>query len=415
MGRSARMVKKNSFKWLILVLFIAIPGICVTKGAAHAGDVARTSDVCIGCHPDVNAFTAKKVVHQPVRQGKCTECHNPHTSKHAALLYEADSGLCFRCHERKGFVSRVVHKPVKEGKCLVCHNPHSSSNRGLLDKPAGQTCLECHKKEDVMGGKYVHPEVKQLKCDTCHSPHNSELPGLLIADAGKICSDCHYGNGASGSKPCAYNVRGSDCMSCHSPHSSDNKGILKATLHKPFADRGCSACHGASSKGTVKKGTALCTDCHDKSLDSFNRVNSHAVAGKSGRFCDNCHNPHASDAKHLLKGKESKVCYSCHEDTERFVGASKHVHPDLVECSNCHTAHGSNEQFFLKQGGETCSAGNCHASQGTFTHPVGDKVIDPRSKTPMDCSTCHNPMGSPEDSILRWGKDMELCVKCHQV
>jgi predicted CXXCH cytochrome family protein len=33
----------------------------------------------------------------------------------------------------------------------------------------------------------------------------------------------------------------------------------------------------------------------------------------------------------------------------------------------------------------------------------------------MNCSTCHNPMGSPEESILRRGKDIELCIQCHQL
>ncbi|HLA50709.1 MAG TPA: cytochrome c3 family protein, partial [Thermodesulfobacteriota bacterium] len=100
---------------------------------------------------------------------------------------------------------------------------------------------------------------------------------------------------------------------------------------------------------------------------------------------------------------------------KEYVAKSNHKHPKLGICTDCHTSHGSNSQFFLTKGNDTCAMENCHSTQGKFTHPVGEKIIDPRSKTPMDCSTCHNPMGSPEKAILRFEKDRELCVQCHQM
>jgi predicted CXXCH cytochrome family protein len=69
----------------------------------------------------------------------------------------------------------------------------------------------------------------------------------------------------------------------------------------------------------------------------------------------------------------------------------------------------------MSLGVETCSTERCHPTQGRFTHPVGKDIIDPRSGSSLDCSTCHNPMGSPEEYILRDGKDRDLCIKCHQV
>lgn len=404
------------YRHLLLVLtVIALAVFAGVDSGRAATALDATKGLCLECHSKAAHLIGKPVVHRPVRDGKCTACHNPHASRHSGLLADSGSALCFNCHDRrKGFDARVVHKPVEEGKCLSCHDAHASVNAFLLEEPGGKSCFSCHPQEGLMAGKNVHPEVKKGNCRVCHSPHAAAFDGLLVKKRKALCAGCHYPeNGRRAAKPCVYKVVGSDCTGCHSPHSSDRKGLLKAELHSPFEAKKCEKCHkgGAPYSGNTG-GVGRCLECHDKTMASFNKINSHLIAGVQNS-CTNCHNPHASDEKNLFRHKAEKVCFGCHSDSKEFVAKSSHTHPGIDRCSDCHVSHGSNNRFFLSGGGETCLSEACHLTQGSFSHPVGDKVIDPRSNSPMDCSTCHNPMGSPEEFILRFKKDRELCVQCH--
>lgn len=405
------MIRFRRLTWIMMALGIFITGLELS----HSATDRETKSLCLECHSKAVSLIDKPVVHSPVKEGKCTACHNPHASKYSGLLTDSDSNLCYNCHEReKGFAAKVVHKPVEDGKCLSCHDPHSSANPSLLKKTGAKSCFSCHPQEKIMAGKNIHPEVKKGNCTSCHSPHASSNDGLLLKERKAVCAGCHYPEGGKRhARQCIYNVSGADCTGCHSPHSSDRRGLLKAELHAPFKEKKCGSCHKEGEPYSVDKVISQCMDCHKSTMAGFNKINSHLTGGVKDP-CTTCHNPHASDEKHLFRDKMGKVCYECHGDSKVHVANSKYKHPGLDRCSDCHVSHGSNNVFFLSGGPGTCSSENCHPAQGTFTHPVGEKIIDPRSKTPMDCSTCHNPMGSPEKFILRLEKDRELCVQCHR-
>jgi predicted CXXCH cytochrome family protein len=384
-------------------------------GLARAGDAPGAVEVCAGCHKGMAEKMKDPSVHRPFKEGRCTACHNPHASRHEGLLSGAPGGICFNCHDRaRGFKGKVVHAPVEEGRCGACHDSHSSKIAGLLKAATGDTCYSCHPKEKVVTGSRAHPKVLSGNCGACHNPHASDSPGLLAKGRREVCAGCHYGQARS-ARACRYEVRGSDCAGCHSPHSSNSPALIKASVHKPFGDKSCGACHRQGSTELLKDGSALCLDCHAGALEGFKRLNTHLVSGGEKNPCVNCHSPHASDGRLLMKDSEDRVCYACHEDTRARVEASKHRHPLLKQCSDCHLSHGSDARLFLKKGDETCSTEACHATQGRFVHPIGEKVIDPRSMSPMNCSTCHDPMGSPETFILRFEKDKDLCIQCHQM
>ena len=408
------MTNAGLLKHCLFILTFAV--FCYPLQQGLASGRSDYTDMCLKCHPDAQKYVNSEVVHEPVSVGACTACHNPHVSRHEGLLNDTGENLCYECHKKEnGFTGQVIHEPLKKEECLQCHAPHSSNNPGLLRQALSETCFKCHDKAGIISKKNVHPEVKKLRCGTCHAPHSSDIPGLLVKEKRKLCADCHYRAIQNSTIPCRYDVRGSDCISCHNPHSSDRVGILKESLHKPFGDYQCSACHSNKSEWRIEDDYKICLKCHKNSLSSFNKINSHMVVGDKGRFCGNCHNPHASDGANLIKGSETTVCYYCHDDSKKYMVKSRYVHPKMDECSQCHESHGSNNSFFLKKGNDTCSTEDCHATQGVFTHPVGEEIIDPRSNAPMSCSTCHNPMGTSEEHFLRWDKDRELCIKCHQV
>jgi predicted CXXCH cytochrome family protein len=419
MRKNTEALKAGANRELSLpVLFILMGLFILSSPPLYAEEIKKTTmELCLECHPASAAMIQKQNVHMPVKLGLCTACHDPHVSRHSGLLGFRKEELCYSCHDRrKGFTGEVVHKPVLEGNCFSCHEAHSTDSPGLLTKPLSQGCFECHPKERLLAKKNVHPQVAEGKCTACHSPHASDRLGLLDKERKDLCTGCHMTESIEfAGLHTGYDVSGSDCLGCHSPHSSDRPAMLKANLHKPFEEKNCTACHLPETWGPVRAGIGLCSECHKATMPGFNKINSHLVADVSDNVCMSCHSPHASDEKSLLSDKQDRVCYACHSDTKQFVAGSKHIHPKLDICLDCHVSHGSNNRFFLTLGDETCSTEQCHPTQGVFTHPVGEKIIDPRSKAHMNCSTCHNPMGSSEVSILRLGKDIELCIQCHQL
>ncbi|MBI5599495.1 MAG: hypothetical protein HY890_07130 [Deltaproteobacteria bacterium] len=402
------------------VLFFIVPAVFAFAGLARSEMVKNTRGLCIECHPKSAAMMGRKVVHRPVEMGLCTSCHNPHASRHTKLISSSVKDLCYSCHEKKRLAAgAVVHAPVEKGDCLACHDAHSSDHAGLLKEgSASAVCYSCHPKDVIAGGKRVHPEVAKGNCLGCHSPHSSQREGLLIKDRKALCVGCHAADSARitsahGDMPVIR--EGTDCVGCHNPHSSDNAGILRARLHRPFAEKKCQACHSSDGAGLREAGSALCVRCHEAAMPGFNARYSHLVAGAGENPCTSCHTPHSADTASLMRDKERRVCYACHSDTLTAVRKGKFRHARLDECSSCHTSHGSSNRYFMARGNDTCVSEKCHPTQGRFTHPVGERVLDPRTKSPMNCATCHNPMSSPEESILRAGKDRDLCIVCHQI
>ncbi len=408
-------MREVSLTLLILGVLLSL-----VAGLPHRvyGEGRDVSGLCIECHPKTKEWKGGKEVHRPVATGECSSCHNPHASKHKGLLKEGAGELCYLCHDsKKGFTGKVVHAPVAKGECLSCHRAHVSENKPLLTKPLEEGCFDCHPRDRIMAKKVVHPEVRKGNCLACHLPHSSSNFSLLRKGPKGVCVDCHSEDARLASSHLGYDVTRSNCLSCHSAHASDKAKLVKAFIHKPVEEGRCTTCHLERSSALKKKGVELCLDCHQSSMASFNRLYSHLIPGRDKDPCGTCHDPHGAEDKALLKDKERRICFSCHRDTESDVARSRYIHPKVKEgrCSACHTAHGSNNAFFLAKGKGTCSVEGCHPTQGRFTHPVGEKVIDPRSGMAMDCSTCHNPMGSKEEFILRAGKDRELCVQCHQM
>lgn len=398
----------------------AVIAILAFAAILRADAFAARSDlrqVCFECHKESREMTSKAVVHKPVSEGKCSECHNPHASRGDKLIDSSVSEMCGSCHSGAAkYSGEGVHKPVKDGKCVACHDPHSSDSKWLLSKSGGESCFACHKKEEIAGQKNLHPEVRKGNCLACHDAHVSKNPALLVKERSKLCLGCHSSESKVNSVHKGFSAAGTDCASCHSPHGSDNVALLRKNQHKPFKNRECTACHVQGSAKLKSVGSEICINCHESSLKSFNKIYSHLTSSKNPNMCIECHGAHGSDGKGLLKDTESRVCYACHQDTKARVVASKFTHSTLGNCSSCHAAHGSNNRYFMSSASNTCFNEGCHASQGgTFSHIIGENVIDPRSKEGMTCWTCHNPMGAPEEFSLRLGKDRDLCVLCHRI
>ncbi|MDY6933995.1 MAG: cytochrome c3 family protein [Spirochaetota bacterium] len=415
------MKKYKYYFTSILIITTAVFTFSVRGVNSEAGrDEGR---ICYQCHPEVKKAVFSQSAHLPAKKGDCVKCHNPHTSNYDNFLLEEGGNLCFQCHQekRKEFHTSYMHLPVSKGECVKCHNPHASKNQKLLSTGSNDICFQCHKKEKIFSRKNIHEPLNEGNCLECHNPHASEEEFLLVRNSRAICQDCH----SSGDEDLRKAHRDSisddtNCLGCHNPHSSNHDALGREFSHKPFDDNDCEDCHTSNGNRITmtmnKNGKALCFDCHEEMEKKFQKVYSH-LQGYRDNACLECHNPHASDDKGLKRARDEKICYSCHADTKRRVKGNdpmyKYKHPDIERCTSCHNPHGSNYRLLLKSD-ENASCEVCHETQGKFTHPVGAKVIDPRSKRDVNCVTCHNPMGSEDEYCVRFGRKKKLCIQCHR-
>jgi len=374
----------------------------------YAAGTSFASNVCFQCHKQ-SSFQ-KKVVHQPLSKGQCTACHNPHVAPHEGLLKENIKNLCFSCHkkEAKSFTVGAVHDPVRQGQCTACHEPHSSNMKGLLLASFRDSCFACHKN---LKKKYknTHEPFEKGQCNACHWPHQADNYQLLRSTPEKLCRSCHAETDIAAAHK-NYPVKIKGCLSCHSPHGSDNRAIIRNILHPPFQDD-CRECHSGNS-GKISQ--EICLECHDEIKEELFSSHSHLL-DRGGNSCTNCHSPHAGDTKALLKQKQLLVCRKCHNDTFKRHEDSRYKHKATAgRCNVCHAIHGSDEIALLKgDANKVCLP--CHPNQGQFSHPVGEKVKDPRNNQMTTCSSCHNPHGTNFKGNLKLSGQEELCIQCHRL
>ena len=365
---------------------------------------------CFECHKR-QAF-AGRVQHQPLVNGQCESCHQVHASKYPGLLTRSGRELCAPCH--KDFSDNLerrshLHAPVAKGECGACHDPHASDFKGLLKKKPGSECYDCHTKEKEKTFKYTHKPFAKGKCYACHDPHGANNSRLLKSDAPKVCLKCHAAGVALSRAHLGRKMDKVDCLSCHHPHGGDRQELLRSQRHEPFAQGNCRKCHQGS--GPAQAG---CLDCHKSVLATFLKPHNHLGAFTDNQFCLNCHDPHAADYKGLPAGYPGEPCRQCHTDKFQRRQDMLYAHVDNNLCGNCHMVHGTDRPAMLKdEAAKLCSA--CHKRHKQFSHPLGDKALDPRNHEPMNCITCHDPCnGTMHEYNLRGDAKRGLCVQCHR-
>lgn len=326
--------------------------------------------LCTACHVQ----TYRDVVHQPVADGDCTGCHDPHGSDHRfSLLDDPVGGLCGRCHKPEEFTGKKhVHGPVAAGACILCHEVHSSWHPRLLVKPEQDLCVSCH--EDVIADlelyRHVHPPVVQGRCATCHDPHASDHPAQLRRGAPEICFSCHEHDAIKRKVETSQHQHGAlgtevSCTGCHAGHGSAMPKLLAQPL------------------------MSLCLSCHDKPVETKDnrRLTDMALLLKDNpdhhgpvrrADCAACHDPHASPNFKLLAGeypemfyapfdlKNYDLCFTCHikelvtVETSLGVTGFRHgernlhfVHVNKEKkgrtCRACHEVHASKRPFHMRE------------------------------------------------------------------
>ena len=119
-------------------------------------------------------------------------------------------------------------------------------------------------------------------------------------------------------------------------------------VHEPR--KNCTNCHDKSRQRNMSPQTylktpvpQLCYNCHSDYRSSAQYVHGPVAVGQ----CLYCHNPHASQIKHLLIESEPELCYKCHDQyaVELIPG---HYSKQMSICTNCHNPHSSSIRSLLR-------------------------------------------------------------------
>lgn len=234
---------------------------------------SKSIDLCFDCHDGVKRqFDSSLNKHKALYlEQRCGNCHFAHFSSYPALLTRTGKEVCLFCHGqdeanrseslrniRKEITDKkVVHSPVANGECFDCHSPHGDSYAKLLKGAYPQSfyapyrpddydfCFQCHEKEllvmqpvdeqtgfrngtDNLHYKHVAREQKGRTCKACHSVHASD--GEKLINPGGI----PFGNW---NIPIRFEVteNGGGCVpGCHRPMGYDRKDPVDNS--KPAGD-----------------------------------------------------------------------------------------------------------------------------------------------------------------------------------
>lgn len=302
-------------------------------------------------------------------------------------------------------------------------------------------CLKCHTEMiDNMTQASVHSPFLIKDCVTCHTPHGKErtvitlsgrsvtwrktksyfrwLPFRLVLNvydsvAGAIRS---LGGGKElgrraerikGAKSVLQAPETELCWTCHG-----GMGPLRqaAHTHAPFRRGYCTNCHDPHSSDfrvLLKQDERdLCITCHPMGPELAKAQVHPPVAG---RYCTNCHDPHATEYRGILVDNQRDLCFRCHPSVAPLSLKPVQHQPFLYDsCTGCHEPHGSDYRpLLVKDQPPLCF--DCHPGiRQDFRKPSHHPV----EAANLDCAACHDPHGADYAALLD-ARGNEFCYECH--
>ncbi len=292
--------------------------------------------------------------HAPYEMGECSICHeNADPAAPGPVLGEIND-LCFTCHgEFRDMLQEFanIHPPV-EDTCTDCHNPHNSRHQKLLNVGTVELCVSCH--DDIgataTGSTVKHAVVTEGKaCLTCHTAHASNVEMMLTDLPYDLCVNCHGKDGMTddAGKPLTNfksliansfmqhgPVENHDCSACHFTHGGENFCMLlsdyPAQFYAPYEAQNydlCFSCHENDVFETEKTTTLTGFRDGDQNLHYL-----HVNKDRRGRSCRSCHEVHASPQAHLVRdgvpyGSSGWVLKINFTKTETGGSCAKTCHP----------------------------------------------------------------------------------------
>jgi DmsE family decaheme c-type cytochrome len=274
-----------------------------------------------------------------------------------------------------------------------------------------ETCAICHMDLSAAFQTTRHEALENEQkrgwagrsCEACHGPGSIHAESTDVADI------------INPAKQPAV-TENNNCLQCHRNQPARVGRILSGHAKDQVA---CSQCHrvhpgpGELLFETRKpQVNALCGQCHQSILASFQQPHSHPVAS-GAMACTDCHNPHNTVGyahKRIAFGNEP-ACVNCHT-RERGPFVFEHAPMRLEGCTACHQPHGSVNPRMLTRAEVRTVCLECHANLGVLSGSAGEPgaaigavppafhdINNPRYQS---CTTCHRQIhGSFVDRSLQ--------------
>jgi predicted CXXCH cytochrome family protein len=429
----------------------------------------------------------------------CIFCHTPHGGSKAAPLWNRNSSGQTYLPYTSSTAKASPGQPTGSSKlCLSCHDgtvalgmvlsrgTAITMRAGATQLSSGASLLGTDLRDDhpvsftydaalvSANGQLKSPAtlpsaVKldangQVQCTSCHDAHNNQFGKFLVLNntGAALCSSCHSmtswnstshatalktWNGV-GTNPWPHTtgttVQSNACENCHRPHSAGNKARLENFAGE---ESNCYSCHNGNvaakniqaefSKASVHP-IATTTGVHDPVEDPVNSTR-HVE-------CEDCHNPHASNAT-------TAAAPAASGDLAGVVGinsAGLRVSPVVNQYELCYRCHGDSTNRgparIARVSVQTNARLEFQNSNASF-HPVaavGKSLNVPSLIAPLTvnsriyCTDCHSnntgpgaggtgpagPHGSTFTPLLERRMDTAdrvtesatiyaLCYKCH--
>ena len=210
-------------------------------------DATAGAQLCSACHQNAHQQNMRERNSHATNGVGCSACHSVHASAHPALLKEAESALCLRCHTNvEAQFARPFRHPVNDQivKCSDCHMTLDQTRRQL--SPNGTSvCMKCHA-EFEGPFPYEHQatvdySVEEGACISCHDPHGSYLPRMLKqpyeAPHFQLCTQCHSVPRHNSNSMHGSAWSGVPCNDCH----TDTHGsyVSRLFLSESLEGSGC--------------------------------------------------------------------------------------------------------------------------------------------------------------------------------
>ncbi len=264
------------------------------------------------------------------------------------------SETCQGCHDaeitahlQKNFHGLMLAKLETAGKgrlCEGCHGPgslHAGDPSAATAAPLklaaanGAGCLSCHQTKLSTAKWRMSEHLKNgVGCEQCHmvpeatKPTQAKTPGAAPMAAKKAAPQPHAVLTRTPSSEA--------CLSCH----QSLRGQLSLPSHHLIKEGvvSCASCHDPHAPMGEKIKRDTCLQCHARQRGPH--VYEHDKAKGLSDGCLDCHRPHGSPNRDLLKLTGRGLCLQCH--------GNKATHFAGRNCLSCHTAvHGSNTNSLL--------------------------------------------------------------------
>lgn len=209
------------------------------------------------------------------------------------------------------------------------------------------------------------------------------------------------------------------CVQCH----EDVVKEFKQTPHAASA-QGCEGCHGpgkahvdgAGDKTKIRvfaelkaaDSSATCMECHNKAGQKHWVGSAHDSRQLACTACHSAHPKAGRVEKALLKQPQMLLCTSCHLQKKAQLIRPGHMplREGKLQCTSCHNPHGTPNDRMLLQTSVNQNCYSCHAEKrGPF--------LWEHAPVRENCLNCHDAHGSVTEKMLKVKQPL-LCQQCHQ-